>query len=266
MTGLKNILVHLDGGPRTAIRLSLAAALAAQHGARLVGLFAQRGHAHAVGVVASWPSDQYRAAANDSREAFAKAAGNLDDPEWRDANRGGDAEITRVVTEMARGFDLVILGQHDPDVLAPVAPDMAEQVILNSGRPALVIPYVGEVRTLGVRPLVAWNAGREAARALNDALPLLADAATVWILSLGVAEDAADPVGHLRCHGIAAQTESLTVEGVGRMDMLLNRAADLGSDLLVMGAYGHYGFPQLNRGGGTRHILRNMTLPVLLSH
>jgi len=182
MTGLKNILVHLDGGNRTAIRLSLAAALAAQHGARLVGLFAQRGEARSVGVVASWPSEDYRAAADASRQAFAQAAGRLDDPEWRDANRGGDAEITRVVTEMARGFDLVILGQHDPDGNAPTPPDLVEQVILHSGRPALVIPYVGEVRTLGVRPLIAWNGGREAARALNDAIPLLADAGRTWIL------------------------------------------------------------------------------------
>jgi len=50
------------------------------------------------------------------------------------------------------------------------------------------------------------------------------------------------------------------------MDMLLNRVADLGCDLLVMGAYGNYGFPYLNRGGGTRHILQHMTVPVLLSH
>jgi nucleotide-binding universal stress UspA family protein len=266
MTGLKNILVHLDSGERTAVRLALAVALAAQHGARLVGLFAQRGEARSIGVVASWPSDQYRAAADASRQDFAKATATLADPEWRDANRGGDTEITRVVTAMARGFDLIILGQHQPDAPAPIPPDLAEQVILHSGRPALVIPYAGPVPSLGARPLVAWNAGREAARALNDALPLLTGAGTAWVLSLGAADDAADPVTQLHCHGVTAQTEMLSVEGIGRMDMLLNRAADLGCDLLVMGAYGHYGFPQLNRGGGTRHILQHMTVPVLLSH
>jgi len=96
MTGLRNILVHLDSGERTAVRLSLAAALAAQHSARLVGLFAQCGEARSIGVVASWPNEQYRAA-DASRQAFAAAA-RLDDPEWRDANRGGDAEIVRMVT------------------------------------------------------------------------------------------------------------------------------------------------------------------------
>jgi len=266
MTGLRNILVHLDSGERTAVRLSLAAALAAQHGARLVGLFAQRGEARSVGVVASWPGEPYRAAADASRQAFATAAARLDDPEWRDANRGSDTEITRVVTAMARGFDLTILGQHEPDRPAPVPSDLPEQVILHSGRPALVIPYAGKVPSLGVRPLVAWNGGREAARALNDALPLLSDAGTAWILQLGSDDSTADPVAHLDCHGVAAQTETLSVDGVGRMDMLLNRVADLGCDLLVMGAYGNYGFPHLNRGGGTRHILQHMTVPVLLSH
>lgn len=50
------------------------------------------------------------------------------------------------------------------------------------------------------------------------------------------------------------------------MDILLSRVADHAIDLLVMGAHGHYGFPYLHRGGSTRHILRHMTVPVLMSH
>ena len=50
------------------------------------------------------------------------------------------------------------------------------------------------------------------------------------------------------------------------MDMLLSRLTDEGIDLLVMGAYGQYAGPLLRRGGGTRHILRHMTVPVLMAH
>ena len=48
--------------------------------------------------------------------------------------------------------------------------------------------------------------------------------------------------------------------------MLLSRAADLGADLMVIGAYGHSRLRELLLGGATRSILQSMTLPVLMSH
>jgi nucleotide-binding universal stress UspA family protein len=46
----------------------------------------------------------------------------------------------------------------------------------------------------------------------------------------------------------------------------LSRAADLGADLIVMGAYGHSRVREMLFGGATRSVLRSMTVPVLMSH
>ncbi|HEX8963747.1 MAG TPA: universal stress protein [Rhodocyclaceae bacterium] len=268
---LKNLMVHLDGGTRTAARLDMAVALARRHQARLVGVFGQRAEAMHIGVVPRWPPAAYTQAASDSETAFRIAAQGLAQAEWIDVNRGRDVELFSQITAAARFVDLVVLGQYDGDQAGRLPPELPEEVVLNSGRPALVVPYVGDYRVPFERPLIAWNNSREAAHALNDALPLIEGCREAVVLSLDVRTDQAEAscaavVRQLASHGINATTEVLTVEDVGIMDMLLNRVTDQGADLLVMGAHGQLGFPFVSRGAGTRHILRNMTVPVLMSN
>jgi nucleotide-binding universal stress UspA family protein len=268
---LKNLLVHLDHSDRSAVRLELAVSLARRHGARLVGLFAESGKPHSIGVVSVWPSDSYKEAAARNHAAFDRATERLPDAEWRDANRGGAQEVIHGVIEAGHYFDLVILGQDAGDAPSAVPSGLAEQVILNAGRPCLVIPYAGAVEAVGQRPLIAWNHSRESARALNDALPLVAGCEEATVVTFAAHPDderatARDCLHHLYAHGVAATVDCLVAEGIGVMDLLLNRVADTGADLLVMGAHAHIGFPYLHRGGGTRHILAHMTVPVLMSH
>src|SRR5690242_8031816 len=99
---LKNLMVHLDEGERTAARLEMATALARRHGARLVGVFGQRAEPEMVGVVPSWPSEAYLAAAATVRARFDAASAGLAEAEWHDVNRGGDAELLRQITDFAR--------------------------------------------------------------------------------------------------------------------------------------------------------------------
>lgn len=268
---LKNLLVHLDHGERTAARMALAVDLARHHGARLTGLFGECARAHTVGVVSVWPTEAYKAAAAASRAAFDAATRDLPNAGWRDVNRGSVQEVTHGVIAASHHVDLVILGQDAADGVSAAPHGLAEQVLLNAGRPGLIVPYVGAAETIGRRPLIAWNHSRESARALNDALPLIAGCERARVVSFASRPDderaaARDCVDHLAAHGITADVECLVAEGVGVMDMLLNRVADMDADLLVMGAYGHIGFPYLHRGGGTRHILQHMTVPVLMSH
>jgi len=268
---LKNLMVHLDQSERTAVRLAIAVSLARRHGARLVGVFGQRAQAQRVGVITNWPSAEYVNAAEASKWAFAEATKGLPNTEWHDVNRGSDAEVLRQITDLARYCDLVILGQHDEQAKTVAPPDLAEEVVLNSGRPILVIPYAGEFPEIARRPLIAWNSSRESAHAVNDALPLIADCLEATVVSLDARRDHANAsceqlASHLACHGIAAKTEVLVVEDVGVMDALLSRVSDLGADLLVMGAHGPAGFPFVSGGAGTRHILRHMIVPVLMSN
>ena len=268
---LKNLMVQLDQGERTAARLALAVSIARQHQARLLGVFGQRAQAQRVGVVASWPNEAYTEAREASKAAFAKATADLPQAEWRDINRGGDAELLRRITDLARYADMVVLGQHDEQSTAYVPPELVGEVILESGRPVLVIPYAGNFTEVGKHPLIAWNNAREAAHALNDALPLIQGCDRAHVLSFSArleeGEASCDEVArHLATHGIKAKTEVILVEDFGIMDMILNRITDREADMLVMGAHGHIGFPFVSRGGGTRYILQHMTVPVLMSN
>lgn len=268
---LKNLMVHLDQGERTASRLQVAAALARQHGARLLGVFGQKAHAQRVGVVSTWPSQAYTEARDASQAAFRQATADLPQAEWIDINRGGEAEVLRHVTDLARHADLVIFGQHDPQGVSYVPEELVGEVILESGRPVLVWPYVGTFTEVGKHPLIAWNDAREAARALNDAIPLIQGCDQAHVVSFAARleegqSSCAKVAGHLAAHGIPTKTEVILVEDFGIMDLLLNRVSDRAADLLVMGAHGHIGFPFESRGAGTRHILRHMTVPVLMSN
>jgi nucleotide-binding universal stress UspA family protein len=136
----------------------------------------------------------------------------------------------------------------------------------------LVVPRYGTFDTVGERVLVAWNGSREATRAVHDALPILKLATKVTVLSIDPERDTGDRIPsadialHLARHGVAAEGTSTVGLDISVGDLLLSRAADLGADLIVMGAYGHSRMRELVLGGATRHILQHMTVPVLMSH
>lgn len=268
---LKNILVHLDNGPLCNDRLNLAVSLAQTHQARLVGLFGQLAQAQNVGMIATWPSPAYQEAASQNRKMFEQACSSLPKATWRDANRGSALEVARSLIETAHHFDMVILSQDDEDAARLVPRDLPEQVVLNAGRPGLIIPYAYKAHTLGKRPLIAWNGSRESVRAINDAIPLLGGCEAARLITFGksspeLTQSVTDIIDHLADHGIQTTPDSAQAEGIGIMDMLLNQAADQNADLLIMGASGSTGFANFRRHGGTRHILRHMTVPVLMSH
>jgi nucleotide-binding universal stress UspA family protein len=123
------------------------------------------------------------------------------------------------------------------------------------------------------RILVAWNAGREAVRAVADARALLVRAEAVEVLVVDPEgrraghgeEPGADIARHLARHGAQVEVRRLSSGGedVGRV--LLSQAAAFGADLVVMGAYGHSRLNEWIFGGVTRTILREAGLPVLMS-
>jgi len=122
---------------------------------------------------------------------------------------------------------------------------------------------------------VAWNGTRESARAAFDALPLLAKAKSVKLLWINPSTEnggngngmpGSELATALSRHGVKVEAGHSAVRDVGVGDELLSRAADQGTDLLVMGAYGHSRVREYVFGGATRHILQHMTVPVLFSH
>jgi nucleotide-binding universal stress UspA family protein len=146
-------------------------------------------------------------------------------------------------------------------------------MILISGRPALLIPYIGDCETIGENVMIAWDGSRQASRAVHDAMPVLEDAKNVTVMVINPKdkgngsgkEPGAGVVRHLAEHGIKATAEHVTTD-LDPGNMLLSRASDKGIDLIIMGAYGHARWTELVLGGVTKHMLQHMTVPVLMSH
>jgi nucleotide-binding universal stress UspA family protein len=275
--GLKDLLVHVDNDPACGSRVDVAVALAAKHGAHLTGLHAMGWPRFPAYVEAELPPnflDEQRrhleALARQAEERFHEQARRRGiRAEWR-LDTG---DIVGTVKLHARYADLTVVGQGRDLADAPY--DLAflpEELALGVGRPVLVVPRYGTFATVGERVLIAWNGSREATRAVHDALPLLMLATKVTVLSVDPEREprprmpSADIALHLARHGIAAEADWTPGVDMAVGDTLLSRAADLGADLIVMGAYGHTRTREMVLGGATRHILQQMTVPVLMSH
>lgn len=279
MVSLADILVAVDTGPATATRLDVALEIAQRHDAHVTGLHALRPIAVPGYIAAQIPeaAQEVREAADRSTTATAKSAFDAavertgfasDRTEWRSVK--GDP--TRAVAEHGRYADLVVIGQLDPERPNPLDQPEPDELVVASGRPMLMVPYSYRPNgPVGHHILLAWNGSREAARAVSDAMPLLVGAAKVSVLSVNppglVGRDpGADIALHLSRHGVKAEAAHILDHELDPSDVLLNRAVDLGCDMMVMGGYGTPRLREMVLGGVTRDILRHMTLPVLMSH
>lgn len=279
MKPIRSLLVHVDGTPRCAARLKIARSLATDLGASLTGLFAASPpltdlpYGYAGGAIplqalqdmrAKWRSDAKAAFNSAFKGSEAKAA-------WAELD---DDPVIYGFAQQALYADLLVLGQHDPnDPLAQELPsDFVQSVLIDSGRPALVVPYAGDIATVGRKVLIAWKASRESARAVSAALPLLQRAEQVHVVSWPEDEPAAvrgktlNLQRFLQLHGVESTLHQPGQPPREVGELLLSQAADLDADLMVMGCYGHSRLRQFVLGGVTRTVLRAMTVPVLMSH
>jgi nucleotide-binding universal stress UspA family protein len=278
----RSLLVLLDQDPLCPARTQVAIELARRHDCHLVGV-APTGlidlPMSAEVVVAQ---AEFSALAWDALRDQAERATDR----FRDACRAGgiksfeavidEAEKAPSLVRHAHCSDLTILSQADPgNPGRRLDQGLVEQVVLYSARPTLVLPYAGRFETLGTNVMVAWDDSREAARALSDALPLLRTAGSVQVVCWNESDSGTDDKAMrsrlaavcqwLMWQGVSAEARVETTL-VGVADAMLSRAADLGTDLIVMGAYGHSRLTERMLGGATRGLLRSMTVPVLMSH
>ncbi|MFZ6817529.1 universal stress protein [Undibacterium sp. Ji22W] len=174
----------------------------------------------------------------------------------------------------ARYSDLIIIGQTNREEPSPsVMSDFPEFMVVNSGRPVIIVPYASDLDSIAENCVIAWDGSREAARAITDAIPLLKSSKLVHILIINPEQQAdvhgeepgADIALYLARHGIKVEiTTRFGTHSTG--NTILTACKELNADLLVMGGYGHSRFREMIMGGTTRTILEKMTLPVLMSH
>jgi nucleotide-binding universal stress UspA family protein len=275
---LKDILVHTDDTQHCDKRVKIAIQLAKQNESGLTALFARadpdlkgfepnmakRYQAHEA--LSEQIHDKYARLAEKAGVALnwitAKLPSNLD-------------QLMNQVIQQAQQADMIIVGQYDAKrANGSVPEEMPEHLVLETGRPVLIIPYAGDFKTVGKKVVVAWTPERESVRALNDAIPLIREAKKVKVVAINpkksdkrsssvTVEQAA---AHLARHGIKVESDQFSTRGVDEGNLILNCLSDERADLLVMGAYGHHRFRELILGGVTRKIFQHMTTPVLMSH
>ncbi len=271
---LRHVIVHVDGSDRASARVTLAAGLCRDPRSRLTGLFAEDVTLGS-SIVGRRSPEAIRASMQAAQAAFlATAAAVGARPIWWALGSGRDVgSLAGDVAICCRYGDLAVFGQPQDEGRLPE--DVLEAAVLGAGRPVLVIPEVGRHDAVGSRAVVAWTGSRESARAVNDALPLLAGAELVVVLAFqerGAAAATAFPnldvVAHLEAHGIVARYERVLVDqddDIGVVDTTLNRCADATADLVVMGARAGHGFGTPRLARHARGMLRSMTTPVLFS-
>lgn len=184
-----------------------------------------------------------------------------------------EGERAQSVIDSGRLSDLVMLAGGDHGDGSP-AGESSGRIMLECGRPVLLLPATPMAEETGSRILVAWNGRRESVRAVHDALPLLEGAERVQIVMVNPDTGAADYgdlpgselCRHLARHGVKAEAEEVRARGKSDGAALLDLAKENGANLVVMGAYGHARWRELVIGGVTDHVLRHAELPVFLSH
>jgi nucleotide-binding universal stress UspA family protein len=277
MSGPKSIVVHFDASAAARRRLQFAATLAHTYEANVTAIYAVASLGAEYPYIYVIGSAESVAFVRDMEEAnLASAKKSFDSVAGADARLRWTAPTTeplRTIVRQGRYADLLILGQQDPanPPEACLPSGFVESVLIDSGRPALVIPYVGLPQTFGTVALVAWKNTRESARALNAALPFLRRCERVHVVSWNDSEGdereaPLDIERYLCLHGIGIRLHRRESAPPDVGDALLSLAADISADLLVMGCYGHSRAREWVLGGATRAVLGSMTMPVLMVH
>jgi nucleotide-binding universal stress UspA family protein len=271
----------MDATERCQERLSVAGRLARDHDAHLTGLYVTPEPFYPMYAEAAYfPEDlldnfekEELENCKNAEEIFREytdAQGILN--EWHSEQ----GRLSSVVCRHARYADLVILGKgsiDDPQHLPN--PFLAEDVVMQSGRPVLVIPNAGHFEGFGNRILVCWNGGREAVRAVNDAMPLLANADKVTVLAVNPEKPGSGDHGDIACadiahylarHGIKVEAASVRTDQGDVGEVILSKALDLDADLIVAGAYGHSRTREWILGGVTKTLVHETPVPAFLSH
>ena len=281
---LRDLLVYVDQADSAFLRLQLAVDLAARNASRLTALYVcqpsrmqpeQRATAELSAAVIDRPLQRKHKGVEDAATRLQVALESLGrDRDLMTAWLSVEGPLSVVLPQHARHADLCVMGR-DSSPNEKFADYVSEELVFLSGRPVLLVPPVAPCETLGRHIAVAWNSSRAAARALNDALPLIERSERTTVLTVNPADYIDRPgsssveqvVEHLRRHGVSANL--LTVENVSAQsiaDALQSKAREIEADLIVAGAFGDPRPWEKLLGNVTCQFLERATLPVFTSY
>ena len=275
---IKTILVHARGSDAGLALMQQAAEFAEARGAHLVALVLGVQPAAPYATMVDVPLDGYvediarardvvRTEVEQLKEHLASRTSSFE-------VRGASVPPGMVGAEFARHAryaDLAIISSPDDSGVWHQTVDTA---LFEGGRPVLICPPGAKLGGIGKRVSLAWNAGREAARSIADAMPLLNGAEDVRVVMVDPKvgpfdhgeEPGADIAAMLARHKLPVTVEALPKSGRSFAESFVAYARDMDADLMVCGAYGHSRFSEMLFGGATRDLMEAADRPVLLSH
>jgi len=277
---VKNILLHLDHSSGCQNRLETAFALAKNYDALITGLFVVPDY-----VVPSYVEAQISVdlITDVTEKALARARDTLSGYQ-KMAEAAGvridahvvEGQVIPILREHSKYSDLLILGQDQPDDPDNASYGLADALLFEGACACMMVPHSGKLSLPGKRVLLTWNASRESARALREAMPILKTAETLVVLSSEPDDaDTAIARGHphadeltrfLESHGIESVSSGISNMDISASDAILGQAAEMNADLIVMGAYGHARLREIILGGVTRDLLKQSPIPLFLAH
>ena len=277
---IKDILVHLDGTDDDEWRIAYTGLIARMFQAHVTGLFLHRLTTGSIPVEAGYFDrealehviTQVSVEGDRIERKLMNKLSRLNLPfEMRRIDASFDQIVQAAITE-ARATDICVL-------LRPYASDgtprwlgIAEGILFGSGRSILIAPDDLSGCHGIEHVLIAWNASREAAHAVAEAMPFLKQARE--ITAIMVEPDPGD-VGdlrgarlarHLEHHGIKLGIRVVHTHGLKVSEILIREVARSDADLMVMGGYGHTRLREWVLGGATRDLLHRTSIPLLLAH
>lgn len=181
-----------------------------------------------------------------------------------------EGDVTGALRDAVSFSDLTVVSETPygtvDDQLAATLP---EHLALACNGPVAVVPTGKPVPARVGKVLVAWKPGREAGHAVRFALPLLATAEQVEVVTVAEGSKTAEKSGaqltaYLKTHGVNAHHVHVS-EG-SAAEALAGEVASFGPDLVVMGAYSRSRFAEMILGGVTASLLANPPVPLFLAH
>jgi nucleotide-binding universal stress UspA family protein len=215
-------------------------------------------------------TDERQAEAEKAKRSFNERARRADIRSDSSVVTDFTAEVAQLFAQAARHYDLSVVAQEQRENDLPESL-IIEAALLESGRPVLVVPYIQKTGIKLDRVMLCWDGSKNASRALADSMPLLERAGTIDVVTVEAKEQrsairGAQIADHLARHGFKVGLKPIVAPEGDVANVLLSRAADSETDLIVMGGYGHSRLREFLFGGATKGMLEGMTVPVLMSH
>ncbi len=287
---IRKILVPLGGTDRDALALTTAAVVAQHLEAHLEALFVRPPPSEALpfmgeGIAGPVIQDILTAAREAADHAVTRAREQLEALSHStglpiiDAPRGPGAASLSFAEETGPFADVVGARALLSDLVAFMTPrddegiglsSAFQQCLMSSGRPIFLVPDEVPITRIGEAVTIGWDGSSEAAHAVHNAMPFLQSARRIDILNVtsGPKDTSlTDRLSeYLTYHGLNSLEHVVDPEGRPTGDVLIEQARSMGSDMIVMGGYGHSRIRELIIGGATRHVLFHAPMPILLAH